>query len=99
MELHTDRQTDRQTDDPITRCPRRTFQAGGIKSRYHVQYESSITSGKVMAKVKVFCLRIQYGRGREHQGYDVSFPDIRPGSLKLGAFITPGVFLLRSEKT
>ena len=33
-ELRTDRQTDRktngQTDDPITRCPRRTFQAGGI---------------------------------------------------------------------
>ena len=36
-ELRTDkqtaRQTDRRTDDPITRCPgaRRTFQAGGIK--------------------------------------------------------------------
>ena len=28
----TDRQTDRRTNDPITRCPRRTFQAGGIKS-------------------------------------------------------------------
>ena len=27
----TDRQTNGQTDDPITRCPRRTFQAGGIK--------------------------------------------------------------------
>ena len=27
----TNRLTDRQTDDPITRCPRRTFQAGGIK--------------------------------------------------------------------
>ena len=27
----TDRQTDRRTNDPITRCPRRTFQAGGIK--------------------------------------------------------------------
>ena len=23
--------TDRQTNDPITRCPRRTFQAGGMK--------------------------------------------------------------------
>ena len=23
--------TDRQTDNPIIRCPRRTFQAGGIK--------------------------------------------------------------------
>ena len=27
----TDRQTDGQTYDPNTRCPRRTFQAGGIK--------------------------------------------------------------------
>ena len=26
-----DRRTDGRTDDPITRCPRRTFQAGGIK--------------------------------------------------------------------
>ena len=25
----TELQTNRQTDDPITRCPRRTFQAGG----------------------------------------------------------------------
>ena len=25
-------QTDRRTNDPITRCPQRTFQAGGIKS-------------------------------------------------------------------
>ena len=39
-ELRTDKQTDRRTDrqmdgrtdDPITRCPRRTFQAGGIKN-------------------------------------------------------------------
>ena len=34
-ELRTDKQTngqmDGQTDDPNTRCPRRTFQAGGIK--------------------------------------------------------------------
>ena len=34
-ELRTDGQTDRQTyrrtGDPITTCPRRTFQAGGIK--------------------------------------------------------------------
>ena len=27
----TNGKTDGQTDDPITRCPRRTFQAGGIK--------------------------------------------------------------------
>ena len=31
-ELRTDGQTNGQTDDPITRCPRRTFQAGGIKT-------------------------------------------------------------------
>ena len=31
-ELRTDRKTDRRTDDPITRCPRRTFQAVGIKN-------------------------------------------------------------------
>ena len=30
-ELRTDKRTNRQTDDPNTRCPRRTFQAGGIK--------------------------------------------------------------------
>ena len=30
-EWRTDRQTDGRTDDPITRCPRRTFQARGIK--------------------------------------------------------------------
>ena len=29
----THKRTDRQTDDPITRCPRQTFQAGGIKTR------------------------------------------------------------------
>ena len=30
-ELRTDGRTDRQTDDPITRRPRQTFQAGVIK--------------------------------------------------------------------
>ena len=32
-ELRTDGQTDGRTDDPNTRCPRRTFEAGGIKIR------------------------------------------------------------------
>ena len=32
-----------------------------------------------MAKVKVFCPRFQ----RRWQGYDISFPDIPPGSLKI----------------
>ena len=31
----TDKRTDGRTDDPNTRCPRRTFQAGGIKSYSH----------------------------------------------------------------
>ena len=34
-ELRTDKRTDGQTDDPITRCPRRTFQAGGIKVSFN----------------------------------------------------------------
>ena len=34
-ELRTDKQTNGRTDDPITRCPRRTFQAGGIKKLKH----------------------------------------------------------------
>ena len=29
-ELRTDKKANEQTDDPIIRCPRRTFQAGGI---------------------------------------------------------------------
>ena len=28
-------QTDKQMDDPITRFPQRTFQAGGIKIKFH----------------------------------------------------------------
>ena len=35
-ELRTDKRTDGRMDDPITRCPRRTFQAGGIKT-VHVE--------------------------------------------------------------
>ena len=30
-ELRTDGQTDKRMDNPIIRCPRQTFQAGGIK--------------------------------------------------------------------
>ena len=33
-ELRTDKRTDGQTDDQNTRCPRRTFQAGGIKTKH-----------------------------------------------------------------
>ena len=54
---------------------------GLVTRNTHVQYESSISYGKkVMAKVKVFVHSIQ--RQRRHQGYDISSPDIRPGSLK-----------------
>ena len=31
VKLRMDKQTDGRTDDPITRCPQRTFQVGGIK--------------------------------------------------------------------
>ena len=52
-ELRTDRQTDGQTDgrtdDPITRCPWRTFQAGGIKS--YGQYYSFSKVGHRSVKV------------------------------------------------
>ena len=41
-ELWTDRQTNGPTDgwsdDPITRCPRRTFQAGGIKNVFSLMF-------------------------------------------------------------
>ena len=33
MELRTDSQIDGQTDDPITRCPWRIFQAGSLKTQ------------------------------------------------------------------
>ena len=33
-EGRTDRQTNGRTDDPITRCPLQTFQAGGIKKLF-----------------------------------------------------------------
>ena len=48
-ELRTDRQTDRhinrQADDPITRCPRRTFQAGGTKISLGCQLNGSSVTG------------------------------------------------------
>ena len=62
----TDRQRNGQTDDPITRCPRWTFQGGGIKLWYpwkglvtrnaHVKYGSSIiySCSWVISKVKMF---------------------------------------------
>ena len=48
----TDRQTDGQTDDPITRCPRRTFQAEGIKT--------PSSHFKSVQKNFVFCLNFSF---------------------------------------
>ena len=36
------RQTDKWTDDPNTRCPQRTFQAGGIKIHVFVKHYTPI---------------------------------------------------------
>ena len=44
-ELRTYKRTDEQTDDPITRCPRRTFQAGGIKM---VMLQNKIQASKFL---------------------------------------------------
>ena len=48
----TDRQTDRQTDGPITRCPRRTFQAGGINIQlyFHIFWDYNVhtVSGNIV---------------------------------------------------
>ena len=41
-ELRTDGQTDGRTDDPNTRCPRRTFQAGGIKIGDNISFSLKV---------------------------------------------------------
>ena len=61
-ELRTDKQTDRQTDDPITRCPRRTFQAGGIKTTetqlcVHKLLENHVSTTRV-GTVIAACLKL-----------------------------------------
>ena len=50
-ELRTDRQTDRRMDDPITRCPRRTFQAGGIKSHIYFYYFLNCCFLKILSDI------------------------------------------------
>ena len=47
----TNKQTDGRTDDPITRCPRRTFQAGGIKI-----YWSTLDSNPYPRHQKYYCI-------------------------------------------
>ena len=39
-------QTDGRTDHPITRCPQRTFQAGGIKSHSQYWFAPLATDGR-----------------------------------------------------
>ena len=41
----TNGRKDRQTDDPNTRCPRRTFQAGGRKGRLQTNEQCLVKSG------------------------------------------------------
>ena len=52
----TDRQTGRQTDDPITRCPRLTFQVGGIKSV--LQYSTDLNRLPASASPPTTCGQI-----------------------------------------
>ena len=52
---------------------------GLVTSNTHVQYESSITSGK---KVKVFDHASNAAVDADRD-YDISFPDIRPALLKI----------------
>ena len=49
----TDKRTNRRTDDPNTRCPRRTFQAGGIKTQYKIliNNELAICHNKVTCHI------------------------------------------------
>ena len=59
---------------------------GLVTRNTHVHYESSISSGKkAMAKVKVF-VHASNADADTGQGYDISSPDIRPGSLKGGLY-------------
>ena len=54
-ELRTNRQTDGRTDDPNPRCPRRTFQAGGIKTNY-----DPLCMNKYRDWVKTLCSWISF---------------------------------------
>ena len=49
----TDGRTDRRTDDPNTICPRRTFQAGGIKKGEKRKNKENNESGESQSKVQV----------------------------------------------
>ena len=49
----TELRTDKRTDDPITRCPRRTFQARGIKTKqinvadFYFLYQCALAHGHI----------------------------------------------------
>ena len=47
----TNRQTDGRTDDPNTKCPRRTFQAGGIKMFWFFQRKWNIALTKLTLSI------------------------------------------------
>ena len=42
--------TDKRTDDPITRCPQRTFHAGGIKIPLEAR-PNNMVSTQILAKI------------------------------------------------
>ena len=60
----TELRTDRQTDDPITRCPWRTFQIGGIKILYNlyfvIEHAFFVKFGNKIALL-VFCKTVTMG--------------------------------------
>ena len=60
----TELRTDKQTDNPITRCPRRTFQAGGIKRHSFLIF--SMFPTKTLSKILWGKLLIQHPRSNQH---------------------------------
>ena len=53
-ELRTDGRTDKRTDDPITRCPRQTFQARGIKMTYFGRKKFTLVFMEMLSGLKSF---------------------------------------------
>ena len=66
-ELRTYKRTDEQTDDPITRCPRQTFQAGGIKM---VMLQDKIQASKFLHRADSLSLTKHKKTGG---GFEVAF--------------------------
>ena len=54
-----------------------------------MKYESSILNGlKVMTKVKFFVYAAKSDADADGRGYDISSPEIRPGSLIINISLT-----------